>query len=79
VLDVLDARVQAGAPIGANRTLSALKTVFGWCVKRDVLVVSPCDRIEDPSPEISIERSLTDQELRALWLAAEKAGGIDAR
>lgn len=74
VLDLLDARVNGGAPIGANRTLSALKTAFSWCIKRDILTASPCDRLDDPSPELSIKRSLSDPELRALWLAADRIG-----
>src|SRR5207244_1079792 len=56
VLDVLDARVASGAPVGANRTLSALKTAFAWCVKRDIVLLSPCDHIDDPSPEAPVER-----------------------
>jgi integrase len=73
VLDLLDDIVEAGAPVGANRTLSALKTAFAWCVKRDIVGASPCDHIEDPSPETSDERDLSDVELVALWRAAEKA------
>jgi integrase len=74
VLDVLDARVAAGTTVGANRTLSALKSVFSWCVKRDISSLSPCDRVDDPSPEVSVQRPLTDTELRALWQAADKLG-----
>jgi hypothetical protein len=58
VLDLLDAIVES-APAGANRTLSALKTAFTWCAKRDILTVSPCDHVDDPSPESSVERDLS--------------------
>lgn len=74
VLDILDARVRDGAPVGANRTLSALKTLFSWCVKRDILALSPADHVDEPSPEKSVERSLSDVELVALWRAAEALG-----
>ena len=74
VLDLLDARVAEGAPVGANRTLSALKTAFSWCVKRDILALSPADHVDEPSPEKSVERSLSDVELVALWRSAEALG-----
>jgi len=74
VLDLLDELVEQGAPIGANRTLSALKTAFAWSVKRDIIPASPCDHVDDPSPEKSSERALSDLELVALWRAAERVG-----
>jgi integrase len=74
VLDLLDWRVDSGAPVGANRTLAALKTFFSWCIKRDILASSPCDRVEDPSPEVSMDRPLSDAEIAAIWRAAERIG-----
>jgi hypothetical protein len=74
VLDLLDGIVHGGAPVGANRTLSALKTAFAWCVKRDILGSSPCDHVDDPSAEISCDRELSGVELVALWRAAERSG-----
>ena len=74
VLDLLDWRIASGAPVGANRTLAALKTFFSWCIKRDILSVSPCDRVEDPSPENSVDRSLSDAEISAIWRACERIG-----
>jgi integrase len=74
VLDLMDKIVAGGAPVGANRTLAALKTAFAWCVKRDILATSPCDHVDDPSPENSSERELSGIELTALWRAAEEVG-----
>ena len=74
VLDLLDWRIASGAPVGANRTLAALKTFFAWCIRRDILATSPCDRVEDPSPENSIDRSLSDAEIIAIWRACERIG-----
>jgi integrase len=73
VLDLLDS-IAADAPIAANRTLSALKTAFAWCAKRDILTVSPCVLVDDPSPEASVDRELSGDELVALWRAAERIG-----
>ena len=74
VLDLLDSIVARGAPVGANRTLSALKTAFGWIVKRDILQASPCDRIDAPSAERPQERELSGPELVAIWRAADCIG-----
>jgi integrase len=74
VLDLLDKIVDRGAPIVANRTLAALKTAFGWCVKRDILDSSPCEHIDAPAPEKSRKRDLTDRELVAVWRAADSIG-----
>src|SRR5262249_39223023 len=74
VLSLLDKQVAGGAPVIANRTLSALKTAFTWMVKRDILTLSPCDHIDAPSPESKAERDLSDAEIVALWRAAEGIG-----
>jgi hypothetical protein len=54
--------------------IMAPKRAKGWCVKRDILTVSPADHVDDPSPETSAERALSDIELVALWRAAEGMG-----
>lgn len=74
VLNLLDAMIARKAPVGANRTLSALKQAFTWCVKRDMLQASPCDHIDAPSPEKAQERELSGQELVAIWRAADRVG-----
>jgi integrase len=74
VLDLVDSMVARGAPVGANRTLSALKATFGWCVKRDIIAASPCDHIDAPSPETPQDRELSGQELVAIWRGADRIG-----
>ncbi len=74
VLDLLDELVERG-PVTANRTLSALKTCFAWRMKRDeTLQRSPCEGVDDPAAERSRERVLSDEELAALWRAADADG-----
>ena len=75
VLDVLDRVVDAGAPIAANRTLSAVRKMFNWCVARDIIATSPCAGVKPPTAERSRDRVLSDPELRAVWIAADKLGG----
>ena len=72
VLDVLDRVVDSGAPIAANRTLSATRKLFNWCVQRDIIAASPCAGVKPPTPERSRDRVLSDNELRLVWRAADK-------
>jgi integrase len=74
VLDLLDRLVEDG-PITANRTLSAVRKLFSWAVSRDIIAASPCAGVKPPTPERSRDRVLSDDELRAVWEAAEKLGG----
>lgn len=74
VLDVLDKTIARGSPVGANRRLAALKTFFGWTVKRDIRETSPCDHLDRPSPENKVERALSDAEIGAAWRAADGMG-----
>jgi integrase len=74
ILDVLDRVVDGGAPIAANRVLAATRKLFNWAVSRDILASSPCEGVKPPSAETARDRVLTDDELRAVWQAADKAG-----
>jgi integrase len=74
VLDVLDRVVDAGKPVQANRVFSALRKMFNWAIARDIVAHSPCTGIRRPSPERSRDRVLSDAELRAVWLAADRIG-----
>ena len=75
VLDLLDRVVDGGKPIAANRTLAAIRKMFNWAVARDIIAASPCAGVKPPTAERSRDRVLTDQELRAVWQAADKIGG----
>lgn len=75
VLEVLDAIVDRGSPVTANRTLAALRKMFNWCVsKRKLLDASPCSGLDAPASETSRERVLSDDEIRWLWKAADVVG-----
>jgi integrase len=75
VLDVLDRVVDAGAPIAANRTLSAMRKFFNWCVQRDIVAVSPCAGVKPPTEERSRDRVLSNAELKTIWTAADQVEG----
>jgi integrase len=74
VVSMLDAIVDAGSPVAANRVLAAVRKFFNWCLDRGLLEHSPCARVKAPTEEVSRDRVLSDDELRWAWLAAETAG-----
>jgi integrase len=74
VLDVLDRVIDGGAPVAANRTLTAIKTFFNWCVARDIITVSPAHGVKPPTAERSRDRVLSDHELVLIWRATEAIG-----
>ena len=74
VLELLDRVVDSGRPIAANRVLSAVRKMFNWAVARDIIAASPCAGVKPPTAERSRDRVLSDAELCAVWLAADKVG-----
>lgn len=74
VVALLDAIVDAGSPIAANRVLAVVRKFFNWCLERGLLESSPCAAVKPPTEEQSRDRVLTDNELRLAWLAASNAG-----
>jgi integrase len=75
VLDLLDDIVDAGAPIEANRVLSATRKMFNWSLQRDILSASPCVGVKAPSAERPRDRVLSDEELGNVWRAADRLDG----
>jgi hypothetical protein len=76
VLDLMDALIDGGLPVGVNRVLAAVRKMFGWAVERDILATSPVVNIRAPGKETERDRVLTDDELAKVWSAAEKMGGV---
>jgi integrase len=74
ILTVLDRMVERGAPIQANRLVAALRRFFGWAVERGLLEASPMASLKPPSAEAHRDRVLSDDELQAVWLAADEIG-----
>jgi integrase len=72
--DLLDAIVDRGSPITANRTHAVLRQICRWAVERGIVVTSPCDGIKAPIVEKSRDRVLSDEEIRIAWRAFETVG-----
>ncbi|OSJ33252.1 hypothetical protein BSZ19_16575 [Bradyrhizobium japonicum] len=71
---LLDALVDIGRGVTANRTLTNLKTFFDWCVDRDMRESSPVVSLDAFANETERERKLTAAELVAAWKVADREG-----
>lgn len=67
VIELLDAILERGSPIIANRTLACIRKMFNWAHSRDLLDSSPCLNIKAPSREARRDRVLTREEITSLW------------
>jgi len=79
---LLDAIVDRGAPIQANRTFALVRRIFNWAAAPDRALVpqshNPCRGLERPAPERQRERVLGTAELRAVWKALDAEGAHTA-
>jgi integrase len=64
--------VARGATIQANRTHALVSKIFNWAISEDVATVNPVRGIEKPGVEQQRDRILTDDEIRAVWLACDQ-------
>lgn len=74
VIDVLDAIVDRGSPVTANRLRAHLNTLFNWAKGRDIVQMNPLDGIRPPAPEKPRDRMLTRDEVTWLWEASGQMG-----
>ena len=78
VIELLEA-VADDRPIMANRAHAHMRKFFNWLCERDVIAASPCAGVRAPSAEHARERSLSDDEIKSLWLACDGIGGPAGR
>lgn len=74
VIELLDAKVDAGHPIAANRLRAHLSAFLGWCRGRDIVSEHPVDGTPKPADEKPRDRVLTDSEIKLFWQACDKIG-----
>jgi integrase len=74
--DVLEliAALRTDMPIGTNRVLAYLKTMFSWTIEQGMLDASPAASVKRPAREVKRDRVLDDAEIRAIWLACGELG-----
>jgi integrase len=71
VNDLVDAVMDRGTPIMANRVLGTLKTMGRWAVERAIVDRNPFSDIRQPAPTSERDRVLTDREIEALMDAID--------
>jgi integrase len=71
VIVLLDAIVDRGSPIAANRTLAVIRRMFGWALSRDLVTASPCAAVRAPAKESRRDRVLSPDEIARLWRALD--------
>ena len=64
---MLDKIVDRGSPGTANNTFKIIRKMFNWAIKKDILEVSPCDRVDMPGPLVVKDRALDADEIKTLW------------
>jgi integrase len=74
VVALLDAIADDGYPILANRTLAAVRAMFNWAINRGILESSPAHRLDRPGEERQRDRTLSADEIGALWPQFVAAG-----
>jgi integrase len=74
VIELLDAIVDRGAAVQANRTLAVLRRLFNWAVEREIIPASPVSGLKMPTAETARDRALTDEEIRFFWIGCDKLG-----
>jgi len=62
------------SPAVARQTFAALRPLFDWCVERELITVSPCDKLKAPPRPEARDRVIADNELRTIWKASERLG-----
>ncbi len=79
VIELLDAIVDRGAPIMANRTLAVIRRMFNFAMERDIVIASPCLTVKAPASENQRDRVLTVEEIRTFWhgLDREHMNGVN--
>jgi integrase len=74
ILDLIDAIADRGAPTMARRVQAYIHRFFTWAVGRGIIDSNPATALPKPGSESKRDRVLTDDELMAVWRAAEELG-----
>lgn len=67
IIGVIDAVMDRGAPVAANRTLAVLSKMFNYAVERALIDVNPVAGVKAPAPEAPRERVLSESEIKTFW------------
>ena len=80
VIRLMDAVVDRGSPVMANRLRATLSKFYSWANSRDLTQNNPCNGIIRPTKELSRDRILSEDEISLFWQASntlqDKTGAI---
>jgi integrase len=71
VIEMLDAIVDRGAPITANRTRALISKIFNFAIKRGLVEVNPAAGVDNPGAERQRDRVLSEDEIAKLWASLD--------
>lgn len=74
VVATLDALTQAGKTAMAGRTLAYGRACFSWARKRGMVTENPFHDLPIAAGKVSRDRVLTEDEVRAIWVASSSLG-----
>ena len=76
IIDLVDDIADEGKPIAARRCYAIIRKFFNWAVSRGMLDYSPAVIASEdlPGRETKRDRTLSDEEIKALWPACDKLG-----
>lgn len=72
IIELLD-KIGDRAPTQAGRVFAHLHRLFGWCVRRGVLMANPIATVDKPGKYASREKVLSETEIVAVWSACSEA------
>lgn len=74
---LLEDIVDRGAPVMANNTFKVIRKMLNYAVEKDILPYSPAAGIKLPSPTVDRDRTLSEAEIKVLWLSLDTAAMSD--
>lgn len=72
VRSLIESIVDRGAPIHANRMLALIRKVMNFAVEREWIEHNPCNHIKPMGKEVTRDRVLSHDEIRAFWTALDE-------
>jgi integrase len=69
VKGLMGEHIEEGKHYKANRTFSALRKMFSWAVKDEILSASPAEGVDAEGEENARDRVLSGPEIKVLWRA----------
>jgi len=74
VADAIEPMMKRGTHAAARHAFAAVRKFFNWQVEQGRLAMSPCAGMKPPAKASQRDRVLSDDELKAIWQAAEAQG-----